>query len=200
MSSLANRKYTVDEYFELERTSDVRHEYHNGEIFAMAGAKLDHIRISKTISRLIDDQGLEQGCESFSSDACVRIDDLHYVYPDVVVVCGKPDIGYEETVLNPSVVFEVLSESTQGYDYNLKFQRYQRIKTLTDYILVAQDRVLIIHHKRNGETWKQYQTTVYSEQDERVEIESIGCTLLVADIYARIIFETQRLDDDPANI
>jgi Uma2 family endonuclease len=196
MSSLPNRKYTVDEYFELERTSDVRHEYYNGEIFAMAGASLDHIRISKTISRLVDDQGFEQNCESFLSDARVRVDDLHYVYPDVVVVCGEPDIGYEETVLNPSVIFEVLSESTKGYDYNLKFQRYQRIKTLTDYLLVAQDRVLVIHHKRDGKTWKKYKTTVHSEKDEHVDIESIGCTLLVADIYTRVNFDASPTDDE----
>ena len=161
----------------------------------MAGASLDDIRISKTISRLVDDQGFERNCESFQSDARVRVDDLHYVYPDVVVVCGEPDIGYEETVLNPSVVFEVLSESTKGYDYNLKFQRYQRIKTLTDYLLVAQDRFLVIHHKRDGETWKRYKTTVYSEKDEHVPIESIGCTLLIADIYTRVIFDASSTDE-----
>jgi Uma2 family endonuclease len=195
MSSLANRKYTVDEYFEIERTSDVRHEYHHGEIFAMAGASLTHIRIAKTVSRLVDDQTLAHGCEAFPSDARVRIDDLNYVYPDVVVVCGEPEIGYNETILNPSVVFEVLSDSTKGYDYSLKFRRYQKIASLTDYLLIAQNQVLVIHHKRDDPSWKKYTTTVYSEKTESIVIESIDCTLSVGDIYARVILDASENND-----
>ena len=94
MSSLPNRKYTVDEYFELERTSDVKHEYHNGEIFAMAGASFDHARIVQNISRLLGNMLAGKGsCEVVTSDVRVRISDLRYVYPDVVIVCGDPDLG-----------------------------------------------------------------------------------------------------------
>jgi Uma2 family endonuclease len=190
MSSLANRKYTVDEYFELERTSDGRHEYHNGEIFAMAGASFDHARIVQNISRslgnLLEGKG---SCEVVTSDVRVRISDLRYVYPDVVVVCGTPDLDHSDTLINPTIVFEVLSESTDDYDHHKKFEYYQRIPSLTDYILVAQDRIDIKHHEREGDTWLRYRTTRYNRTTETLFIASIGCTLTVSDIYARIVFE-----------
>jgi len=197
MSSLPERKYTVDEYFELERTSEIRYEYDNGEIFAMAGASRNHNRISKNITNLVDAQIQNRGdCESFFSDVRVRVNDLKYVYPDVFVVCGEQDIGREETVLNPSVVFEILSKSTRGYDRNGKFDRYKKIKTLTDYVMIAQDRIHILHHKRDGDTWRRYNTTVYTEENEIVTIESISCTLSVSEIYARVVFEALPSDDD----
>ena len=196
MSSLPNQKYTVDEYFAMERTSDVRHEYHNGEIFAMAGASFNHARIVQNISLSLGNKVTGKGsCEVVTNDIRVRINDLRYVYPDVIVVCGGPDLGHSDTLLNPNVVFEILSDSTDDYDQNKKFEYYQRIATLTDYILVAQDRTHIKYHQREGNTWSQYRTTIYTNPTDTLSIASIGCTLAVADVYARVIFETLPTDD-----
>jgi Uma2 family endonuclease len=197
MSSLANRKYTVDEYFELERTSDVRHEYHNGEIFAMAGASFNHARIVQNISRSLGNKLEAKGaCEVVTSDVRVRINDLRYVYPDILIVCGEPQLGPGDSLTNPTVVFEVLSDSTEDYDQSKKFEYYRKILTLTDYILVAQDRIHVIHHRRDGDTWARYHTTIYTHTTETLFIASIDCTLTVADIYARVVFETLADDND----
>jgi len=194
MSSLPNRKYTVDEYFELERTSEIRHEYHNGEIYAMAGASKNHIRIAKNIMKRVDDQ-IEGGeCESFISDMRVRVNDLRYVYPDVVVACGEADMGRNETLTNPTVVFEVLSDSTDGYDQNKKFEHYQKIPTLTDYLLIDQQRVHIKYHQREGDTWSQYRTVIYTNPTDTISIASIACTLTVADLYKWVVFDPLSCD------
>lgn len=196
MSSLPNRKYTVDEYFELERTSMVRHEYHNGEIFAMAGASFNHARIVQNTSRILGNMLEGKGsCEVVTSDVRVHISDLRYVYPDVVVVCGDPDLGIGDTLINPRVIFEVLSDSTDDYDQNKKFEYYQRIPSLTDYTLVAQDRVHVKHHQREGNTWSRYTTRLYNRISENLFIASLDCTLSVSDVYARISFETESMDE-----
>lgn len=196
MSSLANRKYTVDEYFELERTSDVRHEYHHGEIFAMTGASFNHARIVQNISQRLGNKLEAKGtCEVVTSDVRVRINDLRYVYPDVIVVCGAPQLGPGDTLMNPTVVFEVLSDSTEDYDQSKKFEYYRTISTLTDYILVAQDRIHVMHHQRDGDTWALYHTRIYSHTTETLFIASIDCSLTVADIYARVALETLPEDD-----
>jgi Uma2 family endonuclease len=191
----APRRYTVDEYFEIERTSEVRYEYDNGEIFAMTGGSRNHNRITKKIVKLLDIQIEDKGeCESFLTDVRVGISDRKYVYPDIFVVCGDQDVGRQETILNPTVVFEILSDSTQAYDHRGKFQHYRKISALTDYILVAQDRVLVVHHQRNGATWQRFHSVIYSETTDLMPVESIGCTLSLAAIYANIRFPS--LPDD----
>jgi Uma2 family endonuclease len=195
MSSLANRKYSVDDYFEMERTSDVRHEYHNGEIFAMAGASFNHARIVQNISRSLGNTLEKQGiCEVVGSDVRVKISDLRYLYPDVIIICGEPQLGRGDSLLNPQVIFEVLSDSTEDYDQNKKFEYYQKIPTLTDYILVSQHRILIKHHQREGDNWSRYFTTQYDQTTETLSITSINSTLSVADIYARVGFEAPPAD------
>ena len=98
--------------------------------------------------------------------------------------------------MNPNVVFEVLSDSTDDYDHNKIFEYYQKISSLTDYILVAQDRVHIKHHQREGKAWTHYRTTLYNHLTETMFIAAIDCSLTVADVYAHIVFDASPIDED----
>ena len=152
MSVQPKRSYTVQEYLDLERSSDMRHEYFNGEIFAMGGASL----LAQTciargnIVRRLGNQLQDRPCRICSADLRVKVDDTGlYTYPDVLVVCGKPELEQPgDTLLNPQVVIEVLSESTEAYDRGRKFEQYRAVASIKDYLLVAQDKVLVEHYSR----------------------------------------------------
>lgn len=155
MSSATKPHFTPQEYLTLERKSPTRNEYFRGEIFAMAGASREHSLIGANITREVGNQILDRPCESYSNDMRVRVDATGlYTYPDVVVVCGEPEFQDREvdTLLNPTVIFEVLSESTEAYDRGVKFGHYRKIPSLREYVMVSQDRMLVERYTRRGTT------------------------------------------------
>ncbi|MCP4106982.1 MAG: Uma2 family endonuclease, partial [Desulfobacteraceae bacterium] len=132
---------SLEEYLTAERESEIKNEYFGGEIFAMAGASREHNQISANIVRVLGNQMLEKPCSVFSSDMKVKIREIgKYTYPDAVVVCGNEeyDDEHSDTLLNPIVIIEILSDSTEAYDRGDKFSHYQLTDTFSEYILVSQ--------------------------------------------------------------
>jgi Uma2 family endonuclease len=145
-----------DEYLAWEREQPGRHEYYRGEVFAMAGGSVRHNGLCVRVSRMLDTE-LEGRCAVLSSDQrIVGANRERYVYPDVSVVWGPvvPELGASDVLLNPTLLVEVLSSSTEQYDRGLKWQGYQRIESLTDYVLVSQSEPRIEHYRRERtRTW-----------------------------------------------
>jgi Uma2 family endonuclease len=179
-------KYTPAEYLTLERGAETKHEYVNGEIVAMAGASREHILITGNLTRLVNQALLDSDCETYAAEMRVKVWRTGlYTYPDLVVAC--PPIQFEDaavdTLLNPVVIIEVLSPSTEAYDRGRKFADYRRLASLREYILVAQDSPHIERFVRQGDFW------IFSERtglDAVLEIAAIGCRLALRDIYLRV--------------
>lgn len=179
---------TPQEYLEIERQAETKSEYIAGEIFAMAGASRSHNLIVRNISRRLDPQREGQACEVYTNDMRVEVDPTGlYTYPDVVIVCGQPQFkdANEDTLLNPTVIMEVLSDSTASYDRGEKFEHYGTLPSLTDYLLIAQDRAAIEQRVRTDRGW---QLAFHYGLDAVVPLPSIGCELHMSDVYDRIEF------------
>lgn len=179
-----------EEYLENERTSEIRHEYFDGEIFAMTGASLNHNRIQHNISRVLGNQLLESSCDVLLSDQRIKIETLtKYTYPDIAVVCGEIKLEEKnglDTLLNPIVIIEILSDSTEAYDRGKKFQHYRLLPSLREYVLVSQYFCSIEKYLRGDDDIWLYSSCERMEQ--RIKIEAIDCELLLSDIYYRVQF------------
>ena len=187
MSSLAAQTlYTPEEYLALERKATLKSEYINGEIFAMSGASLAHTRITADIVTELNNQLRGQGCEVISNDMRVKTGPKSaYFYPDIVVFCGEPQVedNMFDTLLNPILVVEVLSPSTEAFDRCEKFRHYQELASLREYILVSQDRIRVEHYRLTQTQWVQ---TEFRAPEDVLPLASIGCELSLADIYRRV--------------
>jgi Uma2 family endonuclease len=190
--------FTVDEYLALERAADERHEYIDGQIYAMAGESGEHGDISANVVATVVTQLKGKPCRARTKDTKVRSGPAPrlgrntsgmFSYPDIVVVCEEPEYHDEHTdvILNPKVIAEVLSPSTEAFDRGEKFERYQTWNpTLTDYVLISQDRPQIEHfHRQTDGSWS---FNRHSGLDATVTIPSIECSLKLADVYDRIAF------------
>ena len=187
MATVAAQTYfTPEEYITLERKAEYKSEYFDGHIIAMAGASSKHNLITGDIFYGLYPQLIGHGCDIFSGDMRVRpsLGDA-YFYPDVVVVCGEPEFEDDvfDTLLNPIVIVEVLSPSTEAYDRGEKFARYKHLASLQEYLLVSQDKVWVEHHRHHGTQWV---LSHYRALAEVLPLPSIGCELPLRDIYARV--------------
>lgn len=188
---------TPQEYLEIERGSATRHEYYYGKLYAMAGASFNHNRIVSNIVVGYGSKIKPGGCDIFSSDLRVHIPQTQsFVYPDIVIVCGKEEFFDREkdTLLNPLIIMEVLSESTAEYDRTTKFRGYRRIESLKEYLLVAQDTMRVEQYVRQTEELWTYR--VYETPDALVRLESAGVELAVAEIYAKVNFEEEERKEE----
>ena len=146
--SLARQRITPQEYLALERASEVRHEYFNGSVYAMAGAKERHNLVTSNVSGELHARFKGRGCKVHSSDMRVKVDTTGlYTYPDVVALCGPARFEDDEqdTLVNPALIVEVLSPPTEAYDRGEKFAHYRRIASVTDYLLISPDRLRVEH-------------------------------------------------------
>jgi Uma2 family endonuclease len=188
MSALAKRRYTLEEYLELDRHGTERYEYFDGEVVAMSGASLQHNRIVRNLMRAIDARLEGKPCEVLPADMRIRVPRaLPYRYADLVVVCGEPiieDLQGVEMLVNPLVIIEVLSASTEAYDRGIKFFEYQSIASLQEYVLIAQDRPHITHYARQeGGQWLRSDLQGVAE---RLLLPRLDCTIPVAEIYRQV--------------
>ena len=189
-SSATAAYYTAAEYLALERRATYKSEYVGGHIIAMSGASRRHNLIAANISRELSSQLRGRPCESYISDMRVRVSETGlYTYPDVVAVCGDIRFADEQTdtLLNPTVIVEVLSASTEAYDRGDKFAHYRRLASLHDYVLVSQDAVRVEHYVRQGEKWLLSEASLLTDT---VSLASIQCTLVLEDIYDKVRFDT----------
>ena len=178
--------FTPEEYLALERAAETRSEYIDGLLLAQAGASESHILITVNVSRELSTQLRGRPCKVYVTDMRVRVAEGGlYAYPDVVVVCGQPEFQDQEfdVLLNPILIVEVLSSSTEGYDRGLKFARYRRRPSLQDYVLVAQDRLSVERYSRQGEHWV---LTEAAKLDDVMDLPSVGCTLALRDVYDKV--------------
>jgi Uma2 family endonuclease len=176
-----------EEYLAIERQAEIRSEYLDGEMFAMAGGSRAHNLIVTNIVRELSLHLKKRPCEVYSGDQRVRIPEIDlYTYPDVVVACGEPRFEDEhlDTLLNPVLIVEVLSTTTEAYDRGKKFQYSQEIDSLVEYVLVAQDQHRVERFLRqDGNEWLLTTTTGL---ESTVSLTSIQCTLDLAEIYDKV--------------
>lgn len=196
--------YSVAEYLEIDRASPERYEYFDGEISLMAGESLRHGDISVNLIREISLELKGKDCRVLAKDTKTKSGGFGlkfgqskkgmFSYPDLVIICDEPQFQDEhrDIVLNPKVIVEVLSESTELFDRTDKFMRYRMFnETLTDYILVSQDKPQVEHFTRQDDnSWK---LRVYIGLDETLVIESIECSVKISEIYDRLKFTKKEL-------
>lgn len=184
MSAVPKTPLTEKEYLAKERRAEFRSEYYRGEMFAMAGARYEHNRVKDNISRLLGNALEKTPCFPLTSDMRVHIPATTlYTYPDVVVVCGKPEFQdhQHDVLLNPHVIIEVLSESTEKYDRGAKFQQYQHLTSLREYILVAQDEARVERYVRQPNN--DWLLTNFVGLDAAITVQSVQATIPLRQIY-----------------
>lgn len=191
MSAVPNEpiRMSESEYLAFERQSDLRHEYINGEVIAMAGASRAHSLIKGNLMGIFKNQLRGQGCEVHDSDFRVKVEATGLLtYPDLSVVCGEVILadGIFDTLINPVVIVEVLSPSTRRYDRTEKFSDYRKIPSFKEYILVAQDKAHIERYlRREDGVWE---LTEVEGFDSKLSLNSISMTLSLADVYEQVKF------------
>lgn len=182
---------TPAEYLEMERTSlDIKHEFYGGEVFAMVGAGRNHNRINVNLTKKlgINFETNSAHCEVFSNDMRVKIEN-GYVYPDLVISCGNAEFEDNEfdTLTNPVVIIEILSDSTEAFDRGDKFEYYKAIPTLQEYILVSPKKIWVGQFiRKDGGKWE-YGS--YQGADHIFKIESINCQLPLSELYLNVEFD-----------
>jgi Uma2 family endonuclease len=186
MSVQPKPHYTLAEYLELERSTQVKHELYRGEVFAMGGASFAHTVIVGNLARELGQQVKGKPCRVSPTDLRVKVGSSGlYTYPDIVVVCGPPQLEQPgEMLLNPQVIVEVLSEGTEAKDRGWKFEQYQTIGSLADYVLVSQDTPRIEHYQRQSDGSWIY--TAENRLDGSITVASIGCELKLAEVYDKV--------------
>ena len=182
----STRKWTPEEYLAWEQAQPARHEYRDGEIFAMAGASPEHNDIVANVLGELREALRDKPCRARASDQRVKVpaSDL-YTYPDVLVVCGQPEYDSEEppSLLNPVVIVEVLSDSTERDDRGKKFRNYRTIASLRDYVLIAQDSVWVEHYIRGeNDVWSLHETL----PGGTLLLASCGVALRVDELYLKV--------------
>ena len=189
---LTQTHYTAEEYLTLERSAAYKSEFHDGQIYAMTGASREHNLVSGNIYRELSLQLKKRPCEAYINDMRVKaVEANSYHYPDIAVVCGTPQFedAQVDTLLNPTVLIEVLSPSTEAYDRGVKFAHYRKISTLYEYLLVSQDQPSIERYMRQGDVWI---LTEAVGPEASMSLESIDCVLSLREVYDKVL-------DDAAN-
>jgi Uma2 family endonuclease len=190
MAANPKRKYTLEEYFDLELSTNERFEYFDGEIFSMSGVSEQHDQIESNTHLALRLALRERGCRVFTASRRIKVPSLPpYRYADVSVVCGQPvfeKIGGVDVLTNPTLIIEVLSDSTEAYDRGDKFTHYKSIVSLREYVMAAQHRPHITQYvKQEDGSWS------YAEVNElsaRIQLPSIDCVLELSEIYPDVTF------------
>jgi Uma2 family endonuclease len=188
MAAPASNLLSAEEYLAIERASDTKHEYVDGQIVAMAGTSLAHALIASNVAGELRSRLRGSGCNAVASDLRVSADLKAYFYPDVVVFCkgGKWRDAGMDTLESPVVVFEVLSDSTEVRDRGVKFERYQRAESLQMYVLVAQDHVSVeVFRRASEQLWEYF---ALRDLNDVLSLEAVGATLPLSEVYMDVDF------------
>jgi Uma2 family endonuclease len=183
-------KLSVEEYLELERSSNVRHEYRDGELREMPGGNDTHSVLKVNVLTSLQIALRETSHWLYNSDLKIKLPQAKlYTYPDASVVVGEPlfENTRRESILNPTLIVEVLSKSTESYDRGKKFELYQTLESFTDYLLVSQTSYRVEHYLR--QTDDSWLLRIYRGLETSITLASLGCTLALADIYKRVDLE-----------
>ncbi len=176
-----------DEYLGIERNSEIKHEYFDGEIFAMSGASRKHNLIAANTLFSLMSQLKKRPCRVYPSDMRLKIERTKlYTYPDLMIVCGKDEFAddKEDMLLNPDVIIEVLSDSTETYDRGKKFEHYRQIASLKEYVLISQhEKKIEKFMKTSDRRWVLDET---DEENPEIILESVGCSLNLDEVYDKV--------------
>lgn len=196
MSAQPTSLVSAAEYLAFERRQREKHEFFDGEIYLQAGASIAHNLITANIIGLLHQQLRANPCTVLPSDMRIRTPRRkQYMYPDATIICGSPifDDDYHDTIVNPTVIIEVLSPSTEQYDRGRKFQAYRTLDALQEYLLISQTMMRVEHFKRQNDTmWLMIE---YSQPDQVIELASVACTLPLGALYEKVDLVAE--DDEP---
>ncbi len=179
-------RFTAEQYIALERKAEFKSEFRNGYIVAMAGTSREHGLIAGNTFRKIGNAFEARPCEVHIADMRVRVSPGGlYTYPDVVAVCGEAKFEDDDldTLLNPTLIVEVLSQSTEAYDRGEKFMQYRQSGSLREYVLISQDKVLVERYTRSGNDWLY---TAFRSLDDTLRLTSIDCEISLREIYRKV--------------
>lgn len=190
MSAQSKPHYTLEEYFELERKSEERYEYWNGEVFCMSGVSPEHAQIEVNFISSLSSRLARKGCRIFPANIRIKVPSAPpYRYADVSALCGEAifeEVAGIRAVTNPSLIVEVLSSSTEAYDRGDKFTHYKSIPSFSEYLLVAQHRPHITHFVKQGDGSWSYNE--YNDLTDVVRLASLNCELAMSEVYQNVSF------------
>ncbi|MDP1796792.1 MAG: Uma2 family endonuclease [Planctomycetaceae bacterium] len=189
MSTVPIPTYTPEQYLERERRAQTKSQYYRGEIFAMSGASREHILIAGNLHAALHNALRDRPCEVYTSDLRVKVQQSGlYTYPDVTVACGEPKFEdkHVDTLLNPLVLIEVLSESTEAYDRGAKSAQYRKLPSLRELVLVSSTGIQVEHYHRGEDgQWGFWET---SDKTASLALTSVDITVPLEEIYRRVEF------------
>lgn len=188
MSAIAKKIISPEEYLRTERLALHKSEYADGELFAMAGTSMFHNQIASNIIRAAGNRLQGKPCRVLGSDMRVSPTGKYYFYPDISIICDQPKLldGHQDTLLNPQVIVEVLSESTGDYDRGGKFVQYRQMTSLRDYVLVSQDKVYVEHHVRQPSgSWL---LNEFVQLTDQLVLGSVEISIPLAEVYENVLF------------
>ena len=176
----------MEEYLAIDRAAEIPSEYHDGEMFPIEAVSWEYSLISVNIGRVLAERLDKTPCRVAGGPLRVRATPTRFVLPDMVVFCGKAVLAdeHQDTLLNPKVIVEILSSSTADYDYGQKFILYRRIESFEEYVLVAQDQARVEVFRKTPD--KRWLISTYEGLDAVAEVESLGISFQLADIYAGV--------------
>ena len=185
---ITSQQMTLEEYLEFDYNAEGRYEYFDGEVIEMSGGSPEHSLLGNRIGFLLQRELIEKKCSVYNSEVQIKVPaKFPYCYSDVSALCGKPiyeDLGNRRVLINPSLIVEVLSPSTEKYDRDLKFKAYKSIASLREYVLISQEiKFVTLYTKHNEKFWFQSEYV----EGESLKLESLECDLSVDEIYQGII-------------
>ncbi len=191
MGALPKSKLTIEEYIELDYEAEGRYEYFDGEAIEMSGGSPEHSLLGNQIGFLLRRETYTKNCSIYNSDAKIKVPTMPpYRYADVSALCNQPiyeNVGNQRFLVNPTLIVEVLSPSTEKYDRDIKFKGYKSIESLREYLLVSQtEKFVVLYTKYNEKFWFQSEYV----EGETLKLESLDCELSVNEIYQAIVFES----------
>jgi Uma2 family endonuclease len=187
MSAAPHRKITVAEYLAIERATEQKHEFVDGEVFAMAGASRQHNEIRENLGGELFARLKGGSCRTYSGDQRVKVErdgQSIYTYPDYLIVCGTPQFVHEQgldTLLNPQVIFEILSDSTEDYDRGEKFEYYRLLPSLREYVLISQREMEVEQRSRQSDG--RWEPAILRGADAELVLATAPVRLPLADLY-----------------
>ena len=192
MAAVVKPRISIDDYLTLDSKSEYKIEFFDGEVFMMAGASARHNLISSGFNFALFSRIRDKGCFVFPGDMRLMVEEASvYTYPDLIVVCGKPQYAdtVPETLLNPTMIVEILSASTEQYDRGRKLQRYRRIESLQEYVLVSQSAYHVQCFSRQAEGGWLLNDVIGSEAN--LTLPSLDCQIALDEIYQQVQFERE---------
>ena len=187
MATQPKKYLTPEQYLEIERKAEFKSEYYQGEMFAMSGAREGHNLIVWNLAAELHRQLRAKPCRAYINDMRVRVNATGlYTYPDVAAVCGEPQFLDEnrDTLLNPSLIVEVLSPSTEAYDRGRKFEHYRSVESVSEYLLVSSERVSAELYTRQPDG--RWLLTAAAHMEDSLDLQSVGAHLSLADLYEKV--------------